>query len=371
MVTICTAHWSLCIPHSGHYMYRTVVTICTAHWSLYIPHSGHYIYRTVVAICTTILTLTNSTFCPHTVFMCFMWISEQTAVISLCSINWLVCIAETESVYCAVRNSFFNKAVCVSSVKGSLSRDVNVSGGVGGWWDGACPLTLATSDKEKRGFKLMVPLNVFTTVRCTDPAACENERSVHCTEDGIEGLRITGCPVIEQWFFRACARLLPRGMQPYSLCLHPARRVPSSSLSYLHVLHFSVVTLDSRLEICPCLTSADWVNSCFSSVHPGKCPNSPFNRPRPLLQSPFKCILHIVACYVAADNEHEMATVPRHCLAIGVLRGVCRYWGKWPLTPLHILKFNIFLQFWITVVAQSSCRGHEGMREWRYGFTHS
>ena len=26
-------------------MYRTVVTICTAQWSLYVPHSGHYMYR--------------------------------------------------------------------------------------------------------------------------------------------------------------------------------------------------------------------------------------------------------------------------------------------------------------------------------------
>jgi len=40
----------------------------------------------------------------HTaVFMCFVWISEQTAIISLYNINWLVCIAETENVYCAVR----------------------------------------------------------------------------------------------------------------------------------------------------------------------------------------------------------------------------------------------------------------------------
>ena len=40
----------------------------------------------------------------HTaVFMCFVWISEQTAIISLYNINWLVCITETESVYCAVR----------------------------------------------------------------------------------------------------------------------------------------------------------------------------------------------------------------------------------------------------------------------------
>ena len=71
-------------------MYRTVVTICTAQWSLYVPHSGYYTYRTAVTICTASLTFNNSTFCPHTVFMCFVWISEQTAIISLYNINWLV-----------------------------------------------------------------------------------------------------------------------------------------------------------------------------------------------------------------------------------------------------------------------------------------
>ena len=35
--------------------------------------------------------------------MCFVWISEQTAIISLYSINLLVFITQTESVYCAVR----------------------------------------------------------------------------------------------------------------------------------------------------------------------------------------------------------------------------------------------------------------------------
>jgi len=35
--------------------------------------------------------------------MCFVWISELTAIISLYSINWLVFITETECVYCAVR----------------------------------------------------------------------------------------------------------------------------------------------------------------------------------------------------------------------------------------------------------------------------
>jgi hypothetical protein len=63
---------------------------CTliAHWSLYVPPG---------------LTFNNSTFCPHSVVMCFVWISEQTANISLYNINWLVCITETECVYCAVR----------------------------------------------------------------------------------------------------------------------------------------------------------------------------------------------------------------------------------------------------------------------------
>ena len=57
----------------------------------------------MVTICTTSLTFNNSTFCPHSVLMCFVWIWEQTAIISLYNINWLVFITETQCVYCAVR----------------------------------------------------------------------------------------------------------------------------------------------------------------------------------------------------------------------------------------------------------------------------
>jgi len=57
MVTICTEQWSLYVPHSGHYMYRTAVTIYTAQWSLYVRNNGHYMYRIVVTICTASLTL--------------------------------------------------------------------------------------------------------------------------------------------------------------------------------------------------------------------------------------------------------------------------------------------------------------------------
>ena len=38
--------------------------------------------------------------------MCFVWIGEQTAIISLYSINLLVFITETERVYCAARTGY-------------------------------------------------------------------------------------------------------------------------------------------------------------------------------------------------------------------------------------------------------------------------
>jgi hypothetical protein len=41
----------------------------------------------VLTIRTTSLTFSISTFCPHTVFMCFVWIWEQRAIISLYSFD--------------------------------------------------------------------------------------------------------------------------------------------------------------------------------------------------------------------------------------------------------------------------------------------
>jgi hypothetical protein len=65
------------------------------------------LYSPAVTICTASWTFTKSTFCPHSVFMCFVWISEQTAIISLYSINWLVFVTETRSIYCAVRTVLY------------------------------------------------------------------------------------------------------------------------------------------------------------------------------------------------------------------------------------------------------------------------
>jgi hypothetical protein len=63
-----TASWTFTVskwPPFASYAFKAL-------WLLYIPQR---------------LTFPNSTFCPHSVFMCFVWISEQTAIISLYNIN--------------------------------------------------------------------------------------------------------------------------------------------------------------------------------------------------------------------------------------------------------------------------------------------
>ena len=54
----------------------------------------------------------------YTIFMCFVFIWEQTATYATYSINLMVFTTEMESVYCAVRTGSLNEAFCASSVKG-------------------------------------------------------------------------------------------------------------------------------------------------------------------------------------------------------------------------------------------------------------
>ena len=76
----------------------------TAIISLYIINRLVFITETSCLLRgTDWIFIYNPTFCPHSVFVCFVWIWEETAIISLYSINWLVFITETECVYCAVR----------------------------------------------------------------------------------------------------------------------------------------------------------------------------------------------------------------------------------------------------------------------------
>ena len=89
-VHVCSCNWGVSTPGS-----LPSVCVCVG----LLNTSGHYLYHQ--------LNIHSSTFCPHSVFMCFVWIWEQTAIISLYSINWLVFITETECVYCAVRTESF------------------------------------------------------------------------------------------------------------------------------------------------------------------------------------------------------------------------------------------------------------------------
>jgi hypothetical protein len=58
--------------------------------------------------------------------MCFVSISEQTAIISLYSIKWLIFITERDCVYCAVRAEYLNVDK-VNFQKGNLSSAMRLT----------------------------------------------------------------------------------------------------------------------------------------------------------------------------------------------------------------------------------------------------
>jgi len=81
-----------------------IISLYSINWPVFITER-ECVYCAVRtgSLYTASLTFSNSTFCPHSVFLCFVWIWERTAIISLYSINWLVFITKTECVYCAVQ----------------------------------------------------------------------------------------------------------------------------------------------------------------------------------------------------------------------------------------------------------------------------
>jgi hypothetical protein len=102
---------------NGYYLYPQV-------YHPKIPRSSHAVYvfcvdlrnKIVIIQFNWLVSVTDTecllrgTFCPHNVFMCFVWIWEQTAIISLYSINWLVFITKTE---CLLRGTFCPHSICV------------------------------------------------------------------------------------------------------------------------------------------------------------------------------------------------------------------------------------------------------------------
>ena len=119
-------------------MYRPVVTICTARWNyvfcIYLRTNSdlcHLQHKRIGFYNRDEKCLLRGTdwefkynglrfICKGLIFICFVFIWEQTATCATYSINWLVFITEMKSVYCAVRTGNLNKAVCASSLKGYM-----------------------------------------------------------------------------------------------------------------------------------------------------------------------------------------------------------------------------------------------------------
>jgi len=89
----------MCLLRGTDWVLTGIGAVCNVRAIKTMRSSGYYMHHQ--------FNIHNSTFCPHSVFMCFVYIWEQTAIISLNSINWLVFIIETECVYCAVRAEFW------------------------------------------------------------------------------------------------------------------------------------------------------------------------------------------------------------------------------------------------------------------------
>jgi len=102
VVTICTTRFAFNIstfcPHHVFMCFvwisdqTAIIPLYNINWQVFIRVLT--LYNQVVTICTASLTFNNSTFCPHSEFMCFVWTWEQTAIIPLHNINWQVFITE-------------------------------------------------------------------------------------------------------------------------------------------------------------------------------------------------------------------------------------------------------------------------------------
>ena len=108
------------ILHSAHTVYLRVLCGSENRQRLfpYTTLTGFYNRDEVCLLRgTDWIFIYNSTFCPHSVFMCFVWIWEQTAIVSLCSINVLVSVTET---VCLLRGTdwVYIIKVNLSQVKG-------------------------------------------------------------------------------------------------------------------------------------------------------------------------------------------------------------------------------------------------------------
>ena len=111
-----------CLKPSGHYIYHQFsnqqfhilpTQSIYVFWWMWEKTAIIFLYSINRLVC---ITETECVYCAVRTgslyiiqVMCFVWIWEQTAIIFLYSINCLVCVTETESVYWAVRTVSLNK----------------------------------------------------------------------------------------------------------------------------------------------------------------------------------------------------------------------------------------------------------------------
>jgi hypothetical protein len=99
-----------------------IISLYSIHWLVFINETES-VYWAVRAECTQYELIFYTTRFDiktlrfaHPVFLCFIWIWEQTAIISLYNIHWLVFICDMEYVYCAVRCKYLcNRVFCAGS----------------------------------------------------------------------------------------------------------------------------------------------------------------------------------------------------------------------------------------------------------------
>jgi hypothetical protein len=83
-----------------------IISLYSSSWLVFIAEMES-VYRAVRAGYLSVIQVNLSLrSAKKSVFMCFVWIRGKTAIISLYNIQWLFFVAETDSVYCAVRTEY-------------------------------------------------------------------------------------------------------------------------------------------------------------------------------------------------------------------------------------------------------------------------
>jgi hypothetical protein len=105
--------------------------------------------------------LLRGTFCPHSVFMYFVWIWERTAIISLYSINWFVFITELVCLLRGTNWTFKHKFMGRAMARAVRRLTVTTEDGV---WFEASPCAICGGQSDSKTLfsaSICFPLSVL------------------------------------------------------------------------------------------------------------------------------------------------------------------------------------------------------------------